>query len=111
MPSFEPIRCRLSVRWGMRRRVVLGFLSGAAAWPLIARAQQGAMIPRVGMLAPGRSEGPDASRAAFDALVSGLRELGYTEGQNIVIERRFGESDADRLRKVTGELVDLKVDV
>jgi putative ABC transport system substrate-binding protein len=43
--------------------------------------------------------------------VAGLRDLGYTEGQNIVIERRFGESNPDRLRKLADELVELKVDV
>jgi putative ABC transport system substrate-binding protein len=43
--------------------------------------------------------------------VTGLRELGYTEGQNIIIERRFGELNLDRLREVTAELVDSKVDV
>src|ERR1043165_3069133 len=92
--------------WGMRRRNFLGGLAGAAAaWPLLAHAQQGAKIPRIGILAPGPSEGPDASRATFNALVTGLRELGYTEGQNIVIERRFGKSNPDRLGKVTAELV------
>jgi putative ABC transport system substrate-binding protein len=95
----------------MRRRNFLGGLAGAAAWPLVARAQQAAKIPRIGILAPGPSEGPDASRATFNALVTGLRELGYTEGQNIVIERRFGESNPERLGKVTAELVELKVDV
>jgi putative tryptophan/tyrosine transport system substrate-binding protein len=96
----------------MRRRRFLGVLGGAAAsWALCARAQQGTKIPRIGLLAPGRSEGPDASRASLNALVAGLRELGYTEGQNIVIERRFGESNSDRLRKLADELVELKVDV
>src|ERR1700692_4646786 len=96
----------------MRRRRFLGILSGAAAsWTLCARAQQGTKIARIGLLAPGRSEGPDASRVTLNSLVAGLSELGYTEGQNIVIERRFGESNPDRLRKVAGELVELKVDV
>jgi putative ABC transport system substrate-binding protein len=96
----------------MRRRRFLGILSGAAAsWTLCARAQQGTKIPRIGLLAPGRSEGADASRVTLNSLVAGLRELGYTEGQNIVIERRFGESNPDRLSKVTDELVELKVDV
>jgi putative tryptophan/tyrosine transport system substrate-binding protein len=96
----------------MRRRRFLGVLSGAAAsWTLSARAQQGTKIPRIGLLSPGRSEGPDASRVTLNAMVSGLRELGYTEGQNIVIERRFGESNPDRLRKLADELVELKVDV
>jgi len=96
----------------MQRREFITLLGGAAAvWPLAARAQQETKIPRIGILSPGRSEGPDASRATFDSLVTGLRELGYTEGQNIVIERRFGESNLDRLREVTAELVESKVDV
>ena len=75
----------------MRRRDFLGALGGAAAtWPLDARAQQ-AKIPRIGVLAPGRSAGSDASRVTLNSLVIGLRELGYTEGQNIAIERKFGE--------------------
>jgi putative tryptophan/tyrosine transport system substrate-binding protein len=69
------------------------------------------MIPRIGVLTPGRSEGADASRATLNALVAGLRELGYAEGQNIAIERRFAESNPDRLRKLADELVELKVDV
>jgi putative ABC transport system substrate-binding protein len=96
----------------MRRRKFLGILGGAVvAWPLTTHAQQGAKIPRIGLLSPGSSEGPDASRATLNALVAGLRELGYTEGQNIAIERRFGESNPDRLHKVTTELVEHKVDV
>jgi len=96
----------------MRRRAFITLLGGAAvAWPLAARAQQGTKIPRIGLLSPGRSEGPDASRVTLNALVAGLRELGYTEGQNIVIERRFGESNLDRLREVAAELVGSKVDV
>src|ERR1700686_4953408 len=96
----------------MRRREFITLLGGAtAAWPPAARAQQGTKIPRIGVLAPGRSEGPDASRITLNSLVTGLRELGYTEGQNIVIERRFGESNLDRFREVTAELVESKVDV
>ena len=73
------------------RRELIAALGGAAvSWPLAARAQQGPKIPRIGVLTPGRSEGSDASRATVNSLVIGLRELGYTEGQNIAIERRFG---------------------
>jgi putative tryptophan/tyrosine transport system substrate-binding protein len=95
----------------MRRREFIALVGGTAAWPLVAGAQQGTMIPRIGVLAPGRSEGPDASRVTLDSLVVGLRELGYTEGQNIVIEHWFGESNLDRLREVAAELVKSKVDV
>jgi putative tryptophan/tyrosine transport system substrate-binding protein len=75
------------------------------------RAQQGPKIPRIGILAPGPSEGPDASRVTLNSLVAGLRELGYSEGRNIVIERLFGESNADRLREQAAELVKRQVDV
>ena len=60
---------------------------------------------------PGPSEGPDASRVTLNALIAGLRELGYTEGDNIGFERRFGEYKPDRLRQVAAELVERQVDV
>ena len=95
----------------MRRRNFIAGLSGAVAWPLVARGQQVPKIPRIGILAPGPSEGPDATRATLNSLVAGLRELGYAEDQNIVIERLFGESNADRLRELAAELVKRQVDV
>ena len=96
----------------MRRRKFITLVGGAAvAWPLPARAQQGAKIPRIGILSPGRSDGPDASRVTINALAAELRELGYAEGKNIAIERRFGESNLDRIRELAGELVEHKVDV
>jgi putative tryptophan/tyrosine transport system substrate-binding protein len=95
----------------IRRREFIRTLGGAVAWPLAARAQQGTKIPRIGVLTPGRSEGSDASRATVNSLVIGLRELGYTEGQNIAIERRFGESNPDRLQVLAAELVKRQVDI
>jgi putative ABC transport system substrate-binding protein len=96
----------------VRRREFISLLSGAAAaWPLAARAQQGPKIPRIGVLAPGPSEGPDASRVTLNSLIVGLRELGYTEGDNIGIEHKFGEYKSDRLREVAVELVERQVDV
>jgi putative ABC transport system substrate-binding protein len=96
----------------MRRRQFLHIVGGAAgAWPLDLLAQQGTKIPRVGILMPGHAEGPDASRAALNAMIEALRELGYSEGQNIVFERRFGESNPDRLRQAAVELVEQQVDI
>src|SRR5882757_4861867 len=96
----------------MRRREFFGLVGGAAvAWPLGTLAQQGTKTPRIGILVPGHAEGPDASRAAFNAIIEGLQELGYTEGQNIVFERRFGQSNPDRLRQAAAELVERQVDV
>ena len=48
---------------------------------------------------PGHAEGPDASRVMMNAIIEGLPDLGYTDGQNITFERRYGESNPDRLRQ------------
>jgi putative tryptophan/tyrosine transport system substrate-binding protein len=98
----------------MRRRDFIIMLVGGvgAAWPLAGHAQlQGKKIPRIGVLAVGRPEGSDASRATLNALVAGLRELGYAEGQNIIIEREFGGGNADRLHELAAALVRRQVDV
>ena len=96
----------------MKRREFITFLGGAVvAWPLGTLAQQGTKTPRIGILGPGHAEGPDASRATLNAMIEGLHELGYTEGRNVVFERRFGESNPDRLRQVAAALVERQVDV
>jgi putative ABC transport system substrate-binding protein len=95
----------------VKRREFITLIGGAAAaWPLAARGQRGRM-PRIGLLAPGRSVGADASLATLNSVVTGLRELGYVEGQNIAIERGFGEANVDRLREVAAELVGHALDV
>jgi putative ABC transport system substrate-binding protein len=94
----------------MRRREFISLLGGASAWPLAARAQQATKMPRIGVLTPGRSDNSDPSSRALNAFIPALRELGYTEGQNIAIERKFGEGDADRLRRLATELVERQVD-
>jgi putative ABC transport system substrate-binding protein len=96
----------------MRRREFITFIGGAVAtWPLAARAQQATKMPRIGILTPGRSDNSDVSvTATLNAFVPALRELGYIEGQNIAIEREFGEWDADRLRRLATELVERRVD-
>ena len=96
----------------MKRREFITLLSGAAAiWPLGTLAQHGAKIPRIGVLMPGHAEGPDASRVMMNAIIEGLSDLGYTDGQNITFERRYGESNPDRLRLAAAELVERQVDV
>ena len=74
----------------------------------LAQAQQPGRIPRIGLLfaAP-----PSANSARIEALRQGLRELGYVEGKNIVIEWRYAEGKPERLPPLVAELVRLKVDV
>ena len=97
----------------MRRREFITLLCGAAAaWPLVARGQQQeTKVPRIGILAPGHADNSDASLRTLNAFISALRELGYTEGQNIAIERKFANGDVDRLRALAIELVGGQVDV
>jgi putative ABC transport system substrate-binding protein len=91
----------------MRRREFLTLIgAAAAAWPLAANAQQKGKLPLIGMLNPGSTDAPGVA-----GFYQGLRELGYTEGLNIIIERRYGDWDADRFKELAADLVRLKVDV
>jgi putative ABC transport system substrate-binding protein len=78
------------------------------ALPFPVRAQQAKKIPRIGFIG-GASR--SAGSARIDAFRQGLRELGYVEGKNIVIEWRFAEGKLDRLPALAAELVRLKVDI
>ena len=95
----------------MRRREFFSLLGGAAAaWPVAARAQPGERIRRVGVLtnlAQNDSEG----RARDEAFVQGLRHLGWTEGDNLRIDRRWTAGDSERGRQYATELVALAPDV
>jgi putative ABC transport system substrate-binding protein len=73
----------------------------------LAEAQQAAKVPRIGILTLGVA----SSTPIFEAFRQGLRELGYVEGKNILIEYRYAEGKSDRLPNLAGELVSLKVDV
>jgi putative ABC transport system substrate-binding protein len=94
----------------VRRRAFIAALGGAAVWPVVARAQQARKMPVIGFLTPGRADNSDASSRTFNAFAPALRELGYVEGQNIVIERKFGDGDAGRLDGLATELVERDVD-
>ena len=74
----------------------------------MAQAQQPTKVPRIGFLTAGS---PSTIPARIEAFRQGLRELGYVEDKNIVIEWRFGEGKLDRLPALVAELVRLKVDI
>jgi putative tryptophan/tyrosine transport system substrate-binding protein len=92
----------------MRRREFLVLLTGAAAaWPLTAAAQQPGKLARIGYLGFGTAF---AWSTRVEAMRAGLRDLGYIEGKNIVIEFRWAET-IDRLGELAAELVRMNVDV
>jgi putative ABC transport system substrate-binding protein len=93
----------------MRRREFITLLgSAAAAWPFAARAQQGERIRRVGVL---ETVSVMLNAANYDALRQGLRELGYVEGRNLVIEYRSADGRTGRFPDLAAELVRRDVDL
>jgi hypothetical protein len=93
----------------LKRRAFLTLLGGAAvAWPLVARAQQTKRIFKVGHLESGL---PSSSPYLLAAFQQGLGKLGYIEGENLFIERRYAEGLEERLPQLAAELVRFGVDV
>ena len=91
----------------MRRRELIAGLGGsAAAWPLVARAQQLAKMPRMGVLVA-----LSAPHPFTEALRSGMRDLGYSEGQNIAIDWRYADAQFSRAVELAAEFVQLPVDI
>jgi len=89
----------------MRRREFMTVLGGAAvAWPLAAHAQQPGKVWRMGFIAHGHE-------SFYDALFEGLREYGYEEGRNLIVERRYAQGQAERFKEFAAEMVRLNVDI
>jgi putative tryptophan/tyrosine transport system substrate-binding protein len=92
----------------MRRRDFISLIGyAAAAWPLAARAQEPAKVAHIGYLGVGPAS---AWSSRVEALRAGLRDLGWIEGKNIVIEFRWADN-VDQLPGLAGELARMKVDV
>jgi putative ABC transport system substrate-binding protein len=92
----------------MRRREFIAVLGAAAAWPLAARAQQAGSLPRIGFLGPSSSTAAGPLIAVF---VRRLRELGWHDGQNVLIEYRWAEARVERISEIAAEFAGSKVDV
>jgi ABC-type uncharacterized transport system substrate-binding protein len=93
----------------MRRREFITVLGGAAAWPLAARAQQPGQVRRVGVLMALAQNDPEA-QLRVQAFETGLRELGWVEGRNLSLDRRW-VPEASRLRAQATELIGLAPDL
>jgi putative ABC transport system substrate-binding protein len=93
----------------VRRREFIALVGGAAVgWPVVANAQQAAKVARIGWLTPDRGSPQEHRRETF---LQGLRDLGYVDGRNVVIEYRSAEGQLERLPALAAELVGLRVDV
>jgi ABC-type uncharacterized transport system substrate-binding protein len=92
----------------MNRRGVITLLGGAAAWPLVARAQQPAEAPRVGFVFPG----PKAVMAPrIEAILTGLRASGYAAPTQVEIVARTAEGDPDQIAPLVKEVIGKNVNV
>ncbi len=92
----------------MRRRAFISGLASTAAWPLQALALEPGKPARIGFLALTAAGSLTERAAAFRA---GLRDLGYQEGRDAVIEYRWADGDYDRLPSLLADLIRLNVDV
>jgi putative tryptophan/tyrosine transport system substrate-binding protein len=89
----------------MKRREFITLIGGGvAAWPLAARAQQSGKIWRIGLIAHEQLK-------HYDVLFEQLRQLGYVEGHNIIVERRYAQGRAERFEEFAAEMVRLKADL
>jgi putative ABC transport system substrate-binding protein len=89
----------------VKRRSFITLLGGAAAtWPLAVSAQPAAKVWRMGFIAHGHE-------SFYDALFEGLREYGYEEGRNLIVERRYARGRAERFKEFAAEIVRLNVDI
>jgi ABC-type uncharacterized transport system substrate-binding protein len=91
----------------MRRREFITMISGVAAWPLAARAQQ-PVLPVVGFVNVASAEGYSSQVSAF---LKGMNEAGYVDGRNVSIDYRWAEGQADRLPALVADLVHRRVTV
>src|SRR5205809_2233368 len=95
----------------IQNRKLVGIVALGVAFAMcgaVVEAQQPTKIPRIGFLT---ASSPSVISARLEAFRQGLRELGYVEGKNTVVEDRYAEEKIDRLRALAAEFVRLKVDI
>jgi putative ABC transport system substrate-binding protein len=94
----------------IQRRDFITLLGGATAWPLVARAQQGDRVRRIGVLMPGDENDP-LRKTDVSVFTSALAGLGWTDGRNVRIDLRWFGGDINRIQALAKELVGLQPDV
>ena len=94
----------------MRRREFIAGLGSAAAWPVMARAQQGDRVRRIGVLIAVDENDPEA-KLRYSAVMEVLADLGWTVGLNVLIDLRWAGTDISRIRALAQEVVGLQPDI
>jgi putative tryptophan/tyrosine transport system substrate-binding protein len=94
----------------MRRREFIAGLAGAAAWPMLAHAQQADRVRRIGVLVGGDENDPEA-KVRFSAFTQALADFGWTDRHNVRIDLRWSRGDINRIRGLAQELVGLQPDI
>src|SRR5262245_66415545 len=101
----------LGIGGPMRRREFITFLGSAAAgWPILARAQQPRGFRRIGVFMDLAEDDPEG-QARITLLKRGLQDLGWREGQNLLIEYRWAGGEASRMKLLAAELVNIAPEV
>ena len=94
----------------MRRRTFIAGLGSAAAWPVVARAQQADRVRRIGVLIEGDENHPDG-KLRYSAFAQALTVLGWTNGRNVQMDLRLHGDDINQIPALAQELVGLQPDV
>jgi putative ABC transport system substrate-binding protein len=94
----------------IRRREFIAGLGSAAAWPVVAQAQQGDRVRRIGVLMGSDENDPEQKRR-LSAFTQALADLGWTDGRNVRMNVRWASGDINRIRALAQELVSLKPDI
>jgi len=94
----------------MNRREFIVGLGSAAAWPVVARAQQDGRVRRIGVLMGGDENDP-AWKPRLSAFTQALADLGWTDSRNVRVDLRWGGGDTNRMRALAQELVGLQPDI
>src|SRR6516162_2880528 len=94
----------------IRRREFIAGLGSAAAWPMMARAQQGERMRRIGLLMP-YSENEPVAKSRYSEFTQALADLGWTVGRNLRIDLRQYGDDINRIRAPAQELVGSQPDI
>jgi putative ABC transport system substrate-binding protein len=94
----------------LQRREFIAALGGAASWPLVARAQQGERMRRIGVLMSYNENDPEG-KLRLSAFTQALAALGWTDRRNLRMDLRWGRDDANRMRALAQELVGLQPNI